>query len=172
MLKDYQGALENLDKANVLEPNNAFTLEIRGDVKKMLHDYHGALEDLHRAHVLEPNNVFILKIHEDVEKMLKGYQVALADLNKVNVLKLDNVFTLNSQIQAPVNLGFVVGCVFYLVGWVLSMFGPLVFFFGGMMVILYYIYTRGGENNNIKLMPMFALVVFCSFGWIISDMFT
>jgi hypothetical protein len=25
-LKDYQGALKDLDKANVLEPNNAFTL--------------------------------------------------------------------------------------------------------------------------------------------------
>jgi hypothetical protein len=58
------------------------------------------------------------------------------------------------------------------VGGVLSMFGPSVFSFGGMMVILYYIYTRGVENNNIKSMPTFALVVFCSFGWIISDLFT
>jgi hypothetical protein len=27
MLKDYQGALEDLDKAHVLEPNYAFTLK-------------------------------------------------------------------------------------------------------------------------------------------------
>jgi hypothetical protein len=52
------------------------------------------------------------------------------------------------------------------------MFGTSVFSFVGMMVTLYYIYTRGGEDNNIKLMPMFALAVFCSFGWISSDLFT
>jgi len=43
MLKEYQRTLEDLDKADVLEPNNAFTLTIRGDVKSMLNDYQGAL---------------------------------------------------------------------------------------------------------------------------------
>jgi len=43
MLKEYQGALEDLDKADVLEPNNAFTLRTRGIVKNMLDDYQGAL---------------------------------------------------------------------------------------------------------------------------------
>jgi len=38
MLDDYQGALEDLDKADILEPNNAFTLRNRGEVKKMLHN--------------------------------------------------------------------------------------------------------------------------------------
>jgi len=39
MLQEYQGALEDLDKADVLEPNNAFTLKNCGDAKRMLHDY-------------------------------------------------------------------------------------------------------------------------------------
>jgi hypothetical protein len=39
MLKDYQGALEDLDKVNVLEPNNVITLRWYGDVKKMSKDY-------------------------------------------------------------------------------------------------------------------------------------
>jgi tetratricopeptide (TPR) repeat protein len=60
MLHDYQGALEDLDKANILEPNNAFTLSVRGDVKRMLDDYQGALEDLHKADVLKPKNAIIL----------------------------------------------------------------------------------------------------------------
>jgi hypothetical protein len=34
MLKDYEGALEDLDKANVLELSNAFTLNNHGDVKR------------------------------------------------------------------------------------------------------------------------------------------
>jgi hypothetical protein len=78
----------------------------------------------------------------------------------------------NSPIQAPVSLGFVLGCVLCLVGGLLSMFGPSVFSFVGMMVTLYYIYTRDGEDNNIKSMPMLALAVFCSFGRISSDLFT
>jgi hypothetical protein len=39
MLKDYQGVLNDLDKADVLEPNNPYTLSDRGNVKKMLKDY-------------------------------------------------------------------------------------------------------------------------------------
>jgi hypothetical protein len=38
MLDDYEKALEDLDKADVLEPNDAFTLRVRGDVKRMLDD--------------------------------------------------------------------------------------------------------------------------------------
>jgi tetratricopeptide (TPR) repeat protein len=63
MLDDYQGALEDLNKAHVLEPNNAFTLRTRGRVKRMFHDYQGPLEDLDKADILEPNNAFILRIH-------------------------------------------------------------------------------------------------------------
>jgi tetratricopeptide (TPR) repeat protein len=61
MLKDHQGTLEDLDKAYVIEQNDAFILRSRGDVKRMLKDYQGALEDLDKAHVIEPNNVFFLK---------------------------------------------------------------------------------------------------------------
>ncbi len=56
MLDDYQKALEDLDKADVLKPNDAFTLRDRGEVKRMLDDYQGALADLDKANVLEPNN--------------------------------------------------------------------------------------------------------------------
>jgi hypothetical protein len=35
MWHDYQGALEDLDKVDVLESNNAFTLRIRENVKYM-----------------------------------------------------------------------------------------------------------------------------------------
>jgi hypothetical protein len=57
-LKDYQRSLEDLDKADVLEPNNAFTLRCHGNVKRMLEDCQGALEDLDKVDVLEPNNAF------------------------------------------------------------------------------------------------------------------
>ncbi|CAK9877013.1 unnamed protein product [Sphagnum jensenii] len=72
MLKDYQGSLEDLDKANVLEPNDAFTLQVRGDVKMILNDYQGTLEDLHKADVLKPNDAFTLGRRGDVKKDVEG----------------------------------------------------------------------------------------------------
>jgi Flp pilus assembly protein TadD len=97
VLDDYQGALEDLDKADVLEPNNAFTLRIRGDLKYMLHDYQGALQDLNKADVLEPNNAFTLRTHGNVKYMLDDYQGALEDLDKADVLEPNNAFTLRSR---------------------------------------------------------------------------
>jgi len=69
ILKDYEGALEDFDKVNVLEPNHAFNLRIRGDVKRILEDYQGALEDLDKADVLEPNHAFTLQICGDVKEL-------------------------------------------------------------------------------------------------------
>jgi tetratricopeptide (TPR) repeat protein len=68
LLHNYEGDLKDLDKADVVEPNNAFTLKVCGDVKKDLQDYQGALEDLDKADVFEPNNALILRTCEDVGK--------------------------------------------------------------------------------------------------------
>jgi lipopolysaccharide biosynthesis regulator YciM len=67
MSKDYQRALEDLDKAYVLELNNVFTLIRRANVKNMLKDYQQALKDLDKVDVLKPNNAFILK-HVEMSK--------------------------------------------------------------------------------------------------------
>jgi hypothetical protein len=39
MLKEYQRAFEDLEKADVLELKNAFISNSRGNVKRMLKDY-------------------------------------------------------------------------------------------------------------------------------------
>jgi tetratricopeptide (TPR) repeat protein len=97
MLKDYQGALEDLDKADVLEPNNASTLRSRGCVKMMLKDYQGALEDLDKANVLEPNNASILTNLATIKYGLDDYQGALEDLDKADVLEPNNAFILTAH---------------------------------------------------------------------------
>jgi serine/threonine protein kinase len=86
--------LEDLDKAHVLDPNNAFTLTIRGDVKKALKDYLGALEDQNKAHVLDPNNALILTSRGEVKKVLGNYQGALEDLDKAHAFHPNNAFSL------------------------------------------------------------------------------
>jgi tetratricopeptide (TPR) repeat protein len=69
MLKDYQGTLKDLDKVDVFNPNNAFILHNRGNVKTMLDDYEKALEDFDKANVLDPNNAFILQSHGIIKKL-------------------------------------------------------------------------------------------------------
>jgi hypothetical protein len=43
LLEDYQGALKDLDKVNVLEPYNVITLGICGNVKMFLANYQRTL---------------------------------------------------------------------------------------------------------------------------------
>ncbi len=59
MLDDYQGALEDLEQVDVLEPNNASSLRTRGNVKRMLKAYQGALETIDKVHQLQPNDHLI-----------------------------------------------------------------------------------------------------------------
>jgi len=73
-LDDYEGALEDLDKADVLDPNNAFTLRTRGHVKYYLDDYQGALEIMDKVYDLEPNDHFILQTQKWLRWMLDEYQ--------------------------------------------------------------------------------------------------
>ncbi len=63
MLDDHQGALADLNKANILKPNNAFTLNVRAYVKRMFGDYQGALEDLDKVNVIGRNNPFTLTVY-------------------------------------------------------------------------------------------------------------
>jgi hypothetical protein len=66
----------NIDKANVLEPNIAFTLKTHKNVKMILKDYWEACKPITKADVLEPNNTFTLKICENVKMMFKNSQGA------------------------------------------------------------------------------------------------
>jgi tetratricopeptide (TPR) repeat protein len=68
--KNYHGALEDLEKINVLDANNVVILSNLGNVKQMSKDYQGALEDFDKVNVLESNNAFNLKTCGDVKRML------------------------------------------------------------------------------------------------------
>jgi tetratricopeptide (TPR) repeat protein len=97
MLDYYQGALEDLDKANVLEPNNPFTLNVRGDVKNMLFNYQGALEDLDKVDVLGPNNACSLTVYAHMNWNLNNYQVALEAMDKLHCFKQNDDFILQTR---------------------------------------------------------------------------
>jgi hypothetical protein len=64
---------DDLDKANVLEPNNASTFTSHERVTYMLNDYQRPLDDLDKADVFEPNNAFTLRSRGNVKGMLQDY---------------------------------------------------------------------------------------------------
>jgi tetratricopeptide (TPR) repeat protein len=97
MLEDYQGALEDFDKCNGFQPNDACTLRRRGNVKRMLEDYQGALEDLDKADALEPNHAFTLITHAHTNWSLNNYQIALDTMEKVFVLEPNNHLIFQTQ---------------------------------------------------------------------------
>ncbi len=66
-LKDYQGALENLDKVHVLEPNNVFLVTMHGNVKGTLKDYEITLEDLEKANFFN-ETMQLLRTIVDISK--------------------------------------------------------------------------------------------------------
>ncbi len=65
--------MEDFDKVDVFEPNNAFTLQTCGEVKRMLDDYQGALEELDKVDALKQNNAITLKPHGHVKGMSHDY---------------------------------------------------------------------------------------------------
>jgi predicted Zn-dependent protease len=75
-----------LDKVNVFEPNNAFTLRSLADFKMMLEDCRRALEDLDKADILEPNNAFTLRSFANVKMMLDDCQKAWRTLTRLMFL--------------------------------------------------------------------------------------
>ncbi len=72
MLHDYQGALQDLDKTNVLELNDAFTLTNHGSVKMLLKDYQGTLENLDKTDVLELIDAFTFDKSWKCQNVVEG----------------------------------------------------------------------------------------------------
>jgi tetratricopeptide (TPR) repeat protein len=81
-LKNYKGALQDLDRAVELNPSLAVTYNNRGDVKSNLYDYKGAIEDYSKAIEFAPD-WFEPYANRGIEKnYLENYKEALDDFNK------------------------------------------------------------------------------------------
>jgi tetratricopeptide (TPR) repeat protein len=90
----YEEALDDLNRALELEPNNVHALWNRGEIYRLLGRYDEALDDLNRALKLEPNNVHALDNRGVTYRMLGRYDEALDDLNRALKLEPNNVFAL------------------------------------------------------------------------------
>lgn len=81
-LEDYQGAIDDYNKAIELSPNDAVVYFNRGLAKDFLHDYHGAIRDYNKAIELDPNFVNAYLAKANIKNSLSDFHETIADLTK------------------------------------------------------------------------------------------
>jgi len=79
---DFQGALNQLDRALALDPANGSALARRGMVKTELKDTDEALQDFNQAIKLDPDNFSAYLGRGLLHRQLKDTEGSLADLNQ------------------------------------------------------------------------------------------
>jgi tetratricopeptide (TPR) repeat protein len=96
---DYRGALDDLNKAIALKPDNADAYGVRGFLKyQKLTDFRGALNDFNKAIILKPEAVYAYFNRGDLKySKLNDIEGALADYNKAIDLKPDLANAYNSR---------------------------------------------------------------------------
>jgi serine/threonine protein kinase len=72
--------LEDLNKADVLEPNDAFTLTAYAHMNLSVNKYQAALEAIDKLHFLQPNDGFILQDRKWLKWMFDEYQPIIQSL--------------------------------------------------------------------------------------------
>jgi serine/threonine-protein kinase len=76
-LKDYAGALEDLNAYLTLEPEDATAVARRGVARTFLRDFHGALEDFDLAQDLRPSDQTVFGPKAFAQEMLDDHEGAL-----------------------------------------------------------------------------------------------
>ncbi len=90
--KDYQGALDDLNRVIQLDPSHVQAYKNRGGTKVVLKDYKGALADYNRAIQLDSNFVNAYNGRGFLKMIaLNDYSGALSDLNRAVKIQPDSV---------------------------------------------------------------------------------
>ena len=100
-LKDYEGALHDLDRANALRPRTSWILSPRGSIHADLGHYDQAIADLDAAIELAPDYASPYQTRSRIHRRLNDYDAALRDIDRVLELSPGNAyyFTVRSSIH-------------------------------------------------------------------------
>jgi tetratricopeptide (TPR) repeat protein len=98
-LNEHKQALGVLDLVLTQRPNDAFVLQVRGEVLRLAERYDEALLALDRSLELEPNNIFALDRKGEVLRQMQRYDEALLALDRSLELEPDNTFALGTKGQ-------------------------------------------------------------------------
>lgn len=108
---NYEGAKQDVLKANQIDLNDAFTLKCRGRAKLLLKQNQEALEDLERADKLDANDSFTLRHLGAAKQQLGVHKEALDYLNRADEQEPFNVLTLKHRALAKYKLQDYVGAL-------------------------------------------------------------
>lgn len=89
VMQDYEGALNDYNKAVELKPNSSFPYNNRGVIEASMKDYDGALKDFNKAIKLFPKYVEAYCNRGHLKKSLGDYKGAIKDYDKAIELKPD-----------------------------------------------------------------------------------
>lgn len=81
-VKDYQGALLDLNKTIELNPNFFMYYYNRANIKLKLRDYQGSIKDCNKALEIIPNFVLAYNVRALSKSKIKDYSGAIKDFNK------------------------------------------------------------------------------------------
>eukprot|EP00884_Botryococcus_braunii_P011186 jgi/Botrbrau1/20068/Bobra.200_1s0072.1 len=90
-------ALQDLDQADRLQPNDAWTLKHRGATKLDMGRRQEALQDLDQADSLQPNDAWTLKHRGATKRDMGRHQEALQDLDQADRLQPNDAWTLKHR---------------------------------------------------------------------------
>jgi tetratricopeptide (TPR) repeat protein len=100
-LRRYEEALQDLNRALELDPNNTQALGLRGNTYLTMKRYEQALRDLNRALQLDPNNAQTLGLRGDTYRKMKRYEQALQDFTRGLQLDPNNTTVLARRKLLP-----------------------------------------------------------------------
>ena len=104
-MKDYEGAIKNFELADILKPNDGWTLKHLAQCYKRIKDYEKALKYFQQVEHLEPENLNILLQIGQCLATLRAYDKALAYFFKVEYLG-----------KAPENARRAIGWCYFMTG--------------------------------------------------------
>jgi len=90
IVKDYQGALSDLNKSIELNPNFFISYYNRGNIKLKLKDFEGSINDCNKAIEIIPNFVLAYNVRGLAKSKIKDFKGAIKDFNKS--IEIDNNF--------------------------------------------------------------------------------
>jgi tetratricopeptide (TPR) repeat protein len=100
-LRRYEEALQDLNRALELDPNNTQALATRGNTYLLIERNEEALQVLNRALQLDPNNTQTLGLRGDTYRKMKRYEQALQDFTRGLQLDPNNTTVLARRKLLP-----------------------------------------------------------------------
>ncbi|AFZ16688.1 tetratricopeptide repeat protein [Allocoleopsis franciscana] len=105
MIKHYEEAVDDFNKAIKIDPKNQYVLAGRGDTYQRMKRYTEAVADLNTALNIDPKYAFALGSRGETYRLMGDYDKALSDFNQALKLDPQYIFVLGSRGETYQSIG-------------------------------------------------------------------